>query len=71
MNKGQRVVAGITLILMGVILFILIKLSFYSVEYIRRHVFEVYPMILLGIVFTGGGIFLLVSKKKRGEKKDD
>ena len=65
MNTSQRVVAGIALILMGIVLFVLMNMSVYSVEYIRRHVFEVYPMILLGIAFTGGGIFVLVSKKRR------
>ncbi|MBA7604713.1 hypothetical protein ES703_11839 [subsurface metagenome] len=65
MNKSQRLVAGIALILMGIILFVLINLSVYSVEYLSRHVFELYPMILLAIAFTGGGIFVLVSKKKK------
>jgi len=56
-------VAGIVLILMGVILFIILASNIYSVSYFQHHMFELYPMILLGVAFTGGGIFVLVSKK--------
>ena len=64
MNKSQRIVASIVLILMGAISFILAE-SGMDAYYIRRHLFEIYLMILLGIAFTGGGIFLLVSKKEK------
>jgi len=69
MNKSQRIVAGIVLIVMGIILFILVasnilEYCIVNPPYFRRHMFELYPIILLGIALTGGGIFVLVSKKK-------
>ena len=68
MNKAQRLVAGIALILIGVYSFIFIGAITHDydlVGYLRRHVFETYHIILLGMIFMGAGIFLLVSKKRR------
>ena len=79
MNKSQRVVVGIVLILMGFVTFIfavLIGNHLFSLPLIppgyvliqpgiRKYIFELYPAILLSIAFTGGGVFLLVSKKGR------
>jgi len=67
MNKSQKLVAGIVLILMGVISFISAT-SFvrgHSDYYLKTHEFELYLLILFGIAFIGGGIFVLVSKKRR------
>lgn len=73
MNKSQRMVAGIVLILMGVITFFLIASNIYSYsftlfsDYFRRSMFKFYPIIVLGMAFIGAGIFVLVSKKRKGE----
>jgi len=64
MNKSQRMVAGIVLILIGIVSFIFAA-STTDAYYVRRHLFEIYLMILLGVAFTGGGIFVLISKKER------
>lgn len=64
MRKGQRIVASTVLILIGIVSFIFAA-STTDAYYVRRHLFEIYLMILLGIAFTGGGIFVLVTKKGR------
>jgi len=75
MNKSQRVVVGIVLILMGVVTLVFMTTT---VEYVAlftsggvRYRVDVLPnstawlACLLGIVFTGAGIFVLISKKRR------
>lgn len=57
MNKSQRVVVGVVLILMGIATFsFMISNSLY---------YDQYFMILLGIAFVGGGFFIFFSKKRR------
>ena len=77
MNKSQRVVVGVVLILMGIVTFILaVSIGSYLSSpppphgfvldrLIHKEILEFYPVILLGIAFTGGGIFVLISKKER------
>ncbi len=80
MNKSQRVVAGIVLILMGVVtlLFMTTTIEYAATrEVVWRSGSRVYEVVdilpnstawlacLLGIVFIGAGIFVLISKKRR------
>jgi hypothetical protein len=67
MSKSQRKVIGVILILMGVISFILAALivdTYSGRHYFSYYMFKLYPVVLLGIVFTGGGIFVLIGKSK-------
>ena len=74
MNKSQRAVVGIVLILMGVITFVFMtttieEVGFFTTSPGVRYQVDVLPnsrawlACLLGIVFTGGGILVLISKK--------
>jgi len=66
MNKAQRVVAGIVLISTGIVSFIFAGIiPLVRVSNFYMYMFRTYPMIILGILFIGGGIFALVSKKRR------
>lgn len=73
MNKPQRVTIGIVLILMGIVTLIFMTttvehVAFYTSGGVRYRV-DVLPnsmawfACLLGIVFTGAGIFVLIGKK--------
>ena len=68
MNKPQRMVLGITLILMGIITFVYVALN---TQRIYDSLFgwgnvsaNSYLLCLLGLIFIGGGFFILFSKKK-------
>ena len=64
MNKSQRMVVGIGLILMGVYSFVSTTQSHMHVALVR-YPFAFYSLIILGIAFIGSGIFVLISKKRR------
>jgi len=67
MSKSQKVVIAVFLILMGIFSFISAT-SFvrgHSDYYLKQHEFELYLLILFGLAFIGGGIFVLISKKRR------
>lgn len=65
MNKPQRIVLGITLILMGIIIFIYVAHVWLTIGPEEIDPFVVYIFCLLSIIFVGGGVFIMVSKKKR------
>jgi len=68
MNKNQRVVINIVLILMGVISFTITALIVYfNIEYylFGGFISIFLAMLVLSIIFTGAGILVFISKKKR------
>jgi len=60
MNKPQKIVIGITLILMGIITFVFLALQFEEMDPEGPYI-----LCLLAIVLVGGGFFILFIKKKR------
>ncbi len=64
MNKTQRIVLGITLMLMGIITFVFVA-YIWSTNGSEIASETFYAFCLLGIIFVGGGVFIMVSKKKR------
>jgi len=69
MNRLQKISIGIALIVMGIVTFVYVALiteKIYSSISGFGHISIIsYLMILLGIVFIGGGFFILFSSKKR------
>jgi len=69
MNKLQKISIGITLIFMGIATFIYVALNIgeiYSSIHGFAHIsIASFLIFLLGIVFIGGGFFILFSSKKR------
>jgi len=76
MNKSQKVVIGIVLILMGIVTLLFMtttikEVGIFTTSHLIRYQVDVLPnskawfACLLGIAFIGGGILVLVSKKKR------
>ena len=77
MNKSQRIVVAVVLILMGIATFsfMISNLIYYEHAWYQKVNSPVlsfsemeaghYLMILLGIAFVGGGFFIFFSKKRR------
>jgi len=76
MNKSQRKVLGIALILMGIVTLVFMtttieEIGFFTTASNIRHRVDILPnskawvASLLGIAFMGGGIFVLISKEKK------
>jgi len=75
MNKSQKIVIGIILILMGIVTFLFMTTIadctlWTTIDGTRYSIpvpsdTQAWLACLLGIVFTGAGIFVLISKKRR------
>jgi len=68
MSKSQRVIINIVLILMGVISFTITALIVcFNIEYylFGGSISVFLAMLVLSIIFTGAGILIFISKKKR------